>query len=247
MACVSQPIGPQSVGVLIGRIDDSVDRLLASASGLSDEDMREPSLLPGWSRGHVLTHVARNADGLGNLLTWAKTGVATPQYPSREVRDAQIDAGAGRSSDEILADLARSARIFVARARELSAAAWLTEVRGLRGPAHPAWFTLRRRLSEVEIHHVDLDAGYRPADWPDWLVSELLHRVSGQLREDPASPDAELRETGTGTAYLLRPDANPAVTITGPGHALLAWLLGRSAGGDLSADPAGPLPSVPPY
>jgi maleylpyruvate isomerase len=247
MACVSQPIGPQSVGLLIGRIDESVDRLLSSASGMSDEDMREPSLLPDWSRGHVLTHVARNADGLANLLTWAKTGIETPQYPSREVRDAQIDTGAGRSADEILADLARSAKVFEARARELPSAAWLTEVRGLRGPAHPAWFTLRRRLSEVEIHHVDLAAGYQPADWPDWFVAEMLLRVCGQVREDPAAPDAELREASTGTIYALQPDGKPAVTITGPGHALLAWLIGRSNGADLSADPAGPLPAVPPY
>ena len=49
--------------------------------------MAGPSLLPGWSRGHVLTHLARNADGAVNLLTWARTGVETPQYVSQEQRE----------------------------------------------------------------------------------------------------------------------------------------------------------------
>src|SRR5256885_15091039 len=61
----------------------------------------EPSLLPGWTRGHVLTHVARNGDGLGNLLRWARTGTETPMYASREARRADIEAGAGRSAAEI--------------------------------------------------------------------------------------------------------------------------------------------------
>jgi len=30
--------------------------------GLSDDDTRAPSELPGWSRGHTLSHIARNAD-----------------------------------------------------------------------------------------------------------------------------------------------------------------------------------------
>ena len=78
------------------RVDVASARVLATAAGISDEQAREPSSLPGWSRGHVLTHLARNADGLRNLLIWARTGVVTPQYPSFEVRNQEIEAGAGR-------------------------------------------------------------------------------------------------------------------------------------------------------
>jgi maleylpyruvate isomerase len=59
--------------------DAATDLLLESAAGVSDEQAREPSLLPGWSRGHLLAHVGRNADSLRNLLVWARTGVETPQ------------------------------------------------------------------------------------------------------------------------------------------------------------------------
>src|SRR6516164_11535621 len=87
------------------RIGEATDRLLASAAALTDATAREPSALPGWTRGHVLTHVARNADGLGNLLRWARTGTKTPMYASREARAASIEAGAGRPAAELTADV----------------------------------------------------------------------------------------------------------------------------------------------
>src|SRR5262252_8769410 len=113
MACVSQPPAPHSVDLTISRIAEADGRLIASASALTDDQLRVPSLLPGWSRGHVLTHIARNADGLSNLLTWAKTGTETPQYESWEARNAQIDDGANRPADDIIADLSRSSEAFV--------------------------------------------------------------------------------------------------------------------------------------
>ncbi len=243
---MSQP-GPHSADLTIARIGAAQGRLLASASELTGEAMRDPSLLPGWSRGHVLTHIARNADGLANLLTWALTGVETPQYESWEAREAQIAEGAGRPPDEIIADLSRSADAFVSRARELPEEAWLVQVKGIRGAAHPAWYTLHRRLTEVEIHHVDLAAGYGPADWPDWFVTAMLYEVTQQLAVKPDAPSAVLTDTSSGRQFLLPPDQTSGLAISGPGHLLLAWLLGRAGGDGLSADPQGPLPAVPPY
>ena len=246
MSPVSQPAG-HAVEETIRRIDDAVGRLVASASALSDEQMREPSLLPGWSRGHVLSHIARNADGLRNLLTWAQTGVETPQYASLTDRAEQIETGAPRPAAKIAADVSRSAEAFTAQARELTSEAWLAEVRASRGPAHPAWFTLHRRLFEVEIHHVDLAAGYQPADWPEFFVTGELYRVTGDLAVNPQTPVAILNDVSTGRQYLLRPDEASELEISGPGHGLLAWLLGRDSGTALSADPAGPLPTIPSY
>src|SRR5688500_6572348 len=87
------------------------ERLLATASAI---DTAAPSLLPGWTCGHVLTHIARNADSYVNLLTWARTGVETPMYPSLERRAEEIVAGAGRSLAEQIADLTASAARFAA-------------------------------------------------------------------------------------------------------------------------------------
>ncbi len=234
----------------MSQIESVTGRLVRTAEMLSDDQAREPSLLPGWTRGHVLTHIARNAGGLSNLLTWALTGTPTPQYPSLEARNAQIDEGAGRPAADLAADVIESARRFVALARELSLEAWAAEVQALRGPAHPAWFVLHRRLFEVEVHHVDLASGYTAADWPDWFVAEQLYRVTASLDANPATPAAVLADTEAVRQYVLRPELlrdSPARTVSGRGHELLAWLLGRDPGGTLAADPAGPLPAIPAY
>jgi maleylpyruvate isomerase len=244
---VSEVAGPHAVDLTIGRIEESVGRVLQSANTLSDEQVRAPSLLPGWSRGHVLAHIARNADGLRNLLVWAKTGIKTPQYASLETREADIATGARQSAAELAEDVARSAKSFTDLARELPADAWLTEVQGIRGPAHPAWFTLERRLFELEVHHVDLHAGYRSGDWPDWFVTGRLYQITGELAQEPDAPNAVLSDMLTGRQFFTGTAATKDLEITGHGHALLAWLLGRSAGAELTTDPAGPLPSVPSF
>ena len=244
---MNQAHGPHAVDFMIEQHEAAIDRLLTSAAALSDDQMREPSLLPGWSRGHVLTHLARNGDGLANLLTWAETGIETPQYPSAEARDADIEAGAGRSAGELTADVAGSAKAFADRARALPPEAWLTEVRGMRGPAHPAWFVLNRRLFEIEVHHADLGWEYGPSNWPDWFVSAELYRVTSDYTQNPASPAAVLTDMNSGRQYFLGASDLSATAITGTGYALLAWLIGRETDAELSVDPAGPLPDIPSY
>src|ERR1700740_1961381 len=96
-------------GRLRERVGKATGRLTTEAAGLTDGQVRERSRLPGWSRGHLLTHIARNADGLRNLLIWARTGVETPQYRDLDERTERIERGAGRSAAELLADLEASA------------------------------------------------------------------------------------------------------------------------------------------
>ncbi len=95
---------------------------------MSDDQAREPSLLPGWSRGHLLTHIARNADSLRNLLIWARTGVETPQYPSGEARDEGIAAGASQPASELSEDVDASAEQLAAEAARLNGTNWAAEV-----------------------------------------------------------------------------------------------------------------------
>jgi maleylpyruvate isomerase len=230
---------------LRARVDDATARVQRAADAITDQQAGDPSLLPGWSRGHLLTHLARNADGLRNLLVSARTGVQTPQYPSVQARNDGIEAGAGRPAAELAADIAGSAARFAAEAGLLAGADWLVEVHGVRGRGHPAWFTLFRRLSELEIHHVDLGLGYRVADWPAQFASQSLPRVAGDF-SGPDSPAAVLRSADDGTEHHIGPAGEPAtIAITGPTRELLAWLIGRDAGGRLVTEPAGPLPVVP--
>ena len=115
----------------------------------------------------------------------------------------------------------------------------------MSGNPHPAWYTLWRRLTEVEIHHVDLDAGYGPADWPLPFAAACLERVAADFNR-PDAPAAQLRSPDSGQVVAIGPaGAAGAVEIYGPARALLAWLTGRGSGAGLTTQPAGPLPALP--
>jgi maleylpyruvate isomerase len=230
---------------LRARVAAATVLLRTSAEQVSDQEAREPSLLPGWSRGHLLTHLARNADSLRNLLTWARTGVPTPQYSSQQERSEGIERGAGRSAAELLADLDESAAALDASAAGLPEAAWAAHVGGAGEHGHAAWYTLWRRLTEVEIHHVDLGLGYSSADWPEAFAIYSLEQYAGHI-EDARSPAVVLRSSDTPAVVRIGPPGDqPATTVTGPVRALLVWLSGRGPGTGLTAEPAGPLPVLP--
>ncbi|WP_327091780.1 maleylpyruvate isomerase family mycothiol-dependent enzyme [Nonomuraea sp. NBC_01738] len=211
------------LGSLQAELAASTNRLLATAATLTDDDVAAPSLLPGWSRGHVLAHVARSADSHLNLYAWAATGVPTPQYPSDAARTAGIEAGASRPAAEQLADLADSAARLAAAVRKLPPEAWRAIVD--EPHAHPAWYLLVRRLREVCFHHVDLAAGFGPGDWPEPFVRRELHHCLAWWPQDGGGI-GEVRAGG----QVWR-DLGGSARVAGPAAEVLAWLTGRSPEG----------------
>ena len=233
----------------LDRLAAATDRVLATATGMNDTQAREPSLLPGWTRGYVLSHIARNADGMVNLLHWARTGTQTPMYASAESRSADIEAGAGRPAASLAADVRESAATLAAAAADMPDGAWTAQVRALHGPSFPALGVLERRLSEVEIHHVDLAAGYAPGDWPEDFLSEALPRVAGSFAGRADAPRCLLRAEGTKDLFRIGPEhaGPPPVIIHGQPADLLAWLLGRGDGSRLTMATGDALPELPPW
>ncbi|WP_157247637.1 maleylpyruvate isomerase family mycothiol-dependent enzyme [Nonomuraea typhae] len=233
------------ITALHAEITAATNRLLATAAGLSAAGLAAPSHLPGWTRGHVLAHLARNADGLLNLLAWARTGVESPQYPSLAARDAGIEEGARRTPHEHLADLEDGAVRLARAIREQPEPSWQAMVRALRPPEHPAWYVLVRRVRELEVHHADLGAGYGPADWPAAFVRRELHDCRAAWPYE---------ESTVGEVTLL---GEPETTWTGlgegPGVAgrpvdVLAWLTGRSRGEGIKVVRHGhAVPAPPPW
>ena len=73
----AQPYAGFDPAATLRQINAATGQLLQTVAQFTDADVRAPSLLPTWSRGHVLTHLARNADGGRRLLLWARTGVGT--------------------------------------------------------------------------------------------------------------------------------------------------------------------------
>jgi maleylpyruvate isomerase len=234
---------------LLARVEDAQQRLNATAAGLTDSAAAAPSALPGWTRGHVLTHLARNADGLANLLRWARTGEQTPMYPSREARAAGIEAGAARPAAELAADVRESAAALAAEAARMPDDAWSVAVR--RTPdseSLPASAVPLMRLTEVEIHHVDLAAGYGYRDWPREFAADVLPAVAESFRAREDVPAVRLTVTGESQTYLLGPaGAASPVQVRGAAGNVLAWLIGRHDGEGLDVQPGPSLPALPPY
>jgi maleylpyruvate isomerase len=225
---------------LLPRVAESTDRILATVDLLTEEELRAPSGLPDWSRAHVLAHLSRGADSRVRLLTAARTGRPIRQYPDEQTRTREIEQSARRSRSELVADFRHSADRLHAAIVEHPAESWGRPVCWLGEEERSVDDVVPSRLQELEIHHVDLAAGYGSAEWPAWFVRAELPGVVADLRGRPQTTDLVLAVAGEGTRYPLGP--RPTRTVRGPGGALLAWLIGRGDGTGLTLDPPGPLP-----
>ena len=203
---------------------------LETVSGLSDDDVREPSVLPGWSRAHVITHVARNADALSNVLHGAEAGEVRAMYESQESRDAAIEAGARRSAGELLEDAVAACGRWEQAANQLRSAN--LEAPGCSRPGS-APFPVRRvgmmRRTEVEVHHADLGLQYTAADWPQDFVSALMKRRHRELAA--AGVGFRWRAADTGESW----ETGDGPEVTGSAADIVWWLIGRGTGEALTS------------
>jgi maleylpyruvate isomerase len=225
-------------------------RVLRSVSDLTEEQAAGRSLLPGWSRAEVLTHLARNADGGRGIAEAAARAEIGMQYPGgAEQRESGIVAGRGVRPPELLADLRRSCDALMEAWGKLPDDAWDRPGRSLTGQrTQRAWVWSRWR--EVEVHHVDLGLGYSPAEWPVAFVTRGLDEAFDELpaRADRYGirSDASFRVEATDhdCAWIVRladraaivdRDDHAAVavdgTVSGWGCDVLAWLYGRDPSG----------------
>ena len=199
-------------------------------------DLDHPTLLPGWPRRTLVAHVARNADALVNLLTWARTGTETPMYASTEARDAAIAASAARPAAELVADASAAADRLAVAVRGMPADAWDRAVRTAQGRTVPAATVLWMRCREVWVHAVDLAAGFGFDQVPEDVLLALVDDVvTTWARRDEIPPVAIVtggRRWGVG---------EPAVS--GSPAAVAGVVTGRTAARDVpTAGSAPPLP-----
>ena len=221
------------------------DELLALLDRLPDPDFAGPSLLPGWTRAHVAAHLARNAEGLGRLATWARTGVVTPMYPSAEARSADIEATARHRPADIREKLAAASTHLVLQLDELPVEARSVEVQGLLPPAFPAALLPWQRVREVWVHLVDLAADEGFSAVPHEVAAAILDEAAERSILRDVAPAVALVDEGS-TWWQLG-DGLATVTLTGTRSALLGWLTGRGSEADLVAtDPAEAAVALPP-
>jgi maleylpyruvate isomerase len=208
---------------------DGTAQVLGVVDRLSDAALREPSGLPGWTRAHVVGHLARNADALGRLADWARTGVQTPMYRDREQRAAEIEESAAQPAAVLRRDVAATA----VRLAEKLAVPGPYPVRTATGRTVPATEIPWMRVREVWLHAVDLKAGFDVAELPADLVDALLDDVTPTLSARPGCPGLLLVPDDRDRTWRLGPGPSPVEERTGPAARLLAWVTGRDGGGEL--------------
>lgn len=206
---------------LLAVLDQQTEGLLDTVRGL--DELAAPSLCVGWSRGHVLAHIARNADGIEALVRAAVDGSGEFMYASNEQRDADIEAGSSRALPEQLADLESTAVAVNAALGRLG-----PEHAELRLDRTPGGMQIRAgnlvamRLREVVYHHIDLLAGFGFVDLDDALLDRFLAVELGVRRADGEpltvrTDDGQEWVLGEATGARRR-------TVTGSRPAVLAWL-----------------------
>jgi maleylpyruvate isomerase len=217
-------------------VDQATERLLAGlgSAGLGGPGLEtsRPSLCPGWTAGHILTHLARNADGFRRSIEGARRGEKVSMYDSVEARNRDIEAGAARPVAELAADVTGSAAALHETWAALTEAGWSLEMWHLQAGMVPVRHTPEMRLYEVLIHHVDLGWHYGPADWPAAFVAGIMADAAGDLAKKlPDGVGVDVRATDTGAELAVGSGSAGRVTVRGPSWALAAWLVGRPDAG----------------
>jgi maleylpyruvate isomerase len=242
------PVDAHGPDAILGEVSDRTLRLVRAAATLRDADVAAPSLLPGWTRGHVLAHVARQAEAAAGVLREAAQGRSGTMYPSVEARAQAIEDGAAAGPAAQVQGLLEGAVRFLDAWRDLPVERRDIEFTFPSGVSWAAGYVPWLRWREVVLHHVDLDL---PAgdglDLPggDPLVGRLLDEtVEGFARKPDVprlvllDPDGDRRwELGAGGT------GSGPVTVEGSTADLVLWLAGRSPGSALRAD--APLPALP--
>ncbi|MBD8869362.1 maleylpyruvate isomerase family mycothiol-dependent enzyme [Nocardioides donggukensis] len=216
---------------------DATTRYLRTLDGLTSESLAEPSLLPGWSRAHVVAHLARHALGFTRALDGARRSAPVPVYDSPEAREAGIEETAALPADdlrEFSLDACGRWRDAAEHAPDPDAVLELFP----GGRRLTAAASVGMRLFEVEIHHADLGCDYGPGDWPDAFLDRAFNTVVDDRQDGPSmmlrTPDGDV---------LIGSGYGPAVT--GSRADLTWWLLGRGEGRGLTTD--GELPTLGPW
>ena len=206
---------------------------------LTDAELYEPSLLPGWTRAHLVAHVGYNARALTRLVEWARTGVETPMYASNEQRNAEIALGATLPA-RALRNLFAHAEVHLnVEWRDLTDEAWDAQVRTAQGRLVPARETAWMRTREVWVHAVDLGNDGSFVDFPPDLLGELLQDVLRAWARREEQVDLTLAPAGQEPVVV----GAGGPTVAGSLPDVVRWLTGR--GERRLTSSTGEVPEIP--
>jgi maleylpyruvate isomerase len=223
-------------------LQDATQRLVRTVDGLDDDQLAGPSGLPGWSRAHVVAHLALNAEGLAGVLHGRIEGEPTTMYRSDDARTADIDDLAAADRAELRERFLAGTTLVSDGVDRMPDEFW-TETfertpggRVIRFAAIPGM-----RLREVEIHHVDLDAGFFPSGWSDAFSA---HLVDAMVKRGASDESFRVLATDLARTWVLGDDPGESgTTVSGRVGDLAWWLTGRPPSDTLTSS-TGELPPV---
>lgn len=227
----------------VALLPDAENRLLRTVDAVPAGAWSAPSLLPGWTRAHVVAHLALNAEALTGVLRGVVADEAVPMYRSPEARDADIETLAATTVEEGPTELrerlmAGSTAFADALAAVPPDRAATTFERTPGGRRSEAWQVVGMRLREVEVHHVDLGLVRTHGDWP---LAFAVHLVDTMTARAGAGGPFRVHATDAGRTWDVGGVAGPLVS--GTAADLGWWLTGRGTGEGLTSDD-GRLPGI---
>ncbi len=221
---------------------EGTELFLTCLAQLSDADLDGSAALPGWTRRHVVGHLARNAEALDHLLDWAQTGVPTPMYSSPGQRNDDIESSRLLPAEQLRREVAATAAGLQAHAEALGPEQWAAVVRSAKGRDIPAREVPWMRSREVWLHALDLGTGVAVGVLPEGFCEVLIADVLGTFGAAETAPALQLVSTSSSGEWHCGP-AETAQVVSGPSIELAAWVSGRSAGAGLTS--SDPLPALP--
>lgn len=222
-------------------LTEAGQRLARTVDGFTDDDWAAPSLLPDWSRAHVVAHLALNGEALRDVLKGVVEGEPVPMYESPEKRDTDIEelasAGPAELRERVLAVLTTFQDAMLA----LPESAWAGRFeRTPGGQELPLKALPLMRVREIEIHHADLDAGYTADQWPSTFAEAV---VDGMVKRLDPDPPFRLTPLDSEHSWEVGEVGEQSPIVTGPVAQLAWWLTGREPG-DQVACSRGALPTI---
>ncbi len=221
--------------------------------GLDEQQLRQPSCLPGWDRLTIVCHLRYGAATSRRMTDDAIAGRPTAFYPRG--REGQRASSLAPMPDEspldVVAALDDEARRLDERWSRVDQRHWQRSIEEPEGNRDLGPITLETlallRLTEVEVHGTDLDLGCAP--WSDTFVVAALPMRLGWLpsrrsnhRGADRSVDGSwafvviegpsfLIEARGGKVEVQEHAAEPTAdsTFVGTGRQLLAFILGRES------------------
>jgi len=232
---------PQSLAGDIGRMQRESAMVMATVASLADDELSKPTKCEGWTRAHMIAHLALGADAMTNLATWAVTGRETPAYESREKRDAEIETAAKLAAAELTGALEQANARLLEAFQKLADGVQVATLPTLFSGEINAFSLPARRTTELIVHHDDLDTTWEwhEAD-PDAILDSIEVCVL-RLQANPGCPGLHV-VAGEGEEWIV---GDGSFKIEGYYDELLPFLARGQVEEGLQYE--GELPKLPPW